>query len=283
MRKEDPDLKLIGWGDAGDKFRPDDTWTRKMSAVDGIDLIAFHHHFDSGLPDSPLIGTEYRNDPDKTWLHLMNAYKSLEIHIEKMRADCGNKRLAMTEGHYNLPGRNRNEVLSTWGAGVSYARCLNVIHRNSDVIDIATMADFFGVVWQVNAIMLAGRKKGMFAYFQPVATVMCLFGNHQGQYALDITAGGTVDAVASRTGDTVYVHMINTDCHNPASCQLSIPGEKIRSVKMYSVSENIMTEVTMCNPNVFAIREETVVGDTVVLKPGAVAALEIELDSVKNN
>ena len=275
MRKADPDLKLIGWGDVGDKFRPDDTWTRKMAQVDGIETLAFHHHFDSGLPDSPLTGTDYRLDPEKTWLHLMNAYKSLEEHIAKMRADCGGKRLAITEGHYSLPGRNRNEVLSTWGAGVSYARCLNTIHRNSDIIDIATMADFFGNVWQVNAILIAGRKNKMFAYFQPVATVMHLFGKYQGKEAIDVQCPG-VDATASRTGNKVYLHLVNTDMHSAKALTLSLDAP-IASVKMYGVAEDILTEITPCNPDVFAVKEMPVNGACLTLPKAAVAVVEITL------
>ena len=88
----------------------------------------------------------------------MHAYRSLEDKITRYRPDLSGKKLALTESHFALPGRNRNEVLSTWGAGVSYARCLNVLHRNSDVVDIATLSDFFGTRWQVNAILLTTAR-----------------------------------------------------------------------------------------------------------------------------
>lgn len=277
MRHADPDLKLIGWGDHGEKSRPDDTWTRKMAQVDGIDLLAFHHHFQSGLPDSPLTDCVYRQDAEKTWTHLMHAHKSLEDHIALLRPDLGTKRLAITEGHFVLPGRYRCEVLSTWGAGVSYARCLNVIHRNSDVIDIATMADFFGNVWQVNAILIAGRKKGMFAYFQPVATVMKLFSDHQGQYALDVTSTDTVDATASRTGNTVYLHLINTSRTESAACQLDLGDGQIESLRVFEIAADSLTEVTPVEPEVFTAREYTAPGNTVTLSPAAVMAVEIQL------
>ena len=274
MRTADDSIHLIGWGDVS---KADSSWTQKMSQLDGIDLLAFHHHFDSGLPDSPLTGNDYRIDPDKTWHHLIHAHRSLQDHIDAMRSQCGQKRLAITEGHYNLPGRNRNEVLSTWGAGVSYARCLNVIHRNSDIIDIATMADFFGTVWQVNAILLTGRKNKMFAYFQPVASVMQLFSHHQGEYALGITTTGHVDATASRTGNTLYLHLINTDKDHSACCKLSIENETIQSIRMFAISDDPMTEVTPCNPDVFAPKEIPVNADIITLAPAAVAAIEITL------
>lgn len=276
MKEADPSIHLIGWGDEGSG---DDSWCRKMAQVEEIDTIAFHHHFDSGLEDSPLIGTKYREDPEKTWKHLMHAYRSLETHIEKMRADCGEKRLVMTEGHYALPGRNRNEVLSTWGAGVSYARCLNVIMRNSDIIDIATMADFFGNVWQVNAILMTTQGEKI-AYFQPVATVMSLFSHHQGEYAVDVQCEGEanpLDITASAADDRIYLHLINTDRCNAVSCKLSVDGKEIREVKMFGVAEDPMTEVTPVNPDVFAVREMETKGDTIQVPPAAVVAVEIRI------
>jgi hypothetical protein len=158
---------------------------------------------------------------------------------------------------------------------VSYARCLNVIHRNSDLIQIATMADFFGNVWQVNAILLAGRKKQMIAYFQPVATVMQLFGKYQGEQAIDVSIPG-VDAVGSRTGNKLYLHLVNTDMYNSKEISLDV-DTPIAGVKMYGVTENILTEVTPCNPDVFAVQEWPVEGTHITLPKAAVATVEITL------
>ena len=272
MRKADPDITLIGWADYHQITG--ESWARKMSAAEGIDLLAFHHHFDSGLPDSPLHGTAYREDIEETWHHLLNAHRSLDEHIREIRRDCGNKRLAMTEGHFSLKGRSRNEVLSSWGAGVAYARCLNVIMRHSDILDIATMADFFGNVWQVNALMIPAPIPyyGM-PYLQPVGAVMSLFGHHQGKYALDCSCDGEIDAVASRTGNTVYLHMINTDWKQPQRISLNL-GEK---GKMYVIAADPRTEITQDNPKVFDVAEKEIDTRDFVLPPAAVAAIEIEV------
>lgn len=275
MREKDESIKLIGWGD---KTHSGVNWCKKMSRAEGIDMLAFHHHFTSGLDDSPLIGTDYRIDKDKTWLHLMNAHKSLDEHIAEMRADCGNKRLAITEGHFILPGRNRNEVLSSWGAGVAYARCLNVIMRNSDIVDIATMADFFGNVWQVNAVMIPTPIRVGKPYLQPVGSVMSLFGRHQGRYMLDCDYSGEIDAVTSSTDNKVYVHIANTDMYHSKEIKLDLCGKKILSAEMYYISEDMATEITPVNTDVFAVKTFTVEGDTVTLPKAAVAAIEITFE-----
>ena len=276
MRHADPDLRLIAWADT--HRHTGEEWASVMREVDGIDLLAFHHHFDSGLPDSPLFGTDYRLDFEKTWIHLMHAHHSLQTHIDRLRAVCNGKHLAMTEGHFTLPGRNRNEVLSTWAAGVAYARCHNVLMRNSDLLDIATLADFFGNVWQCNAVMLPTplSNRGNHPYLQPVAAVMALFGRHQGKFALTLSCDADVDAVASRTGNTVYLHLVNTDMHSARQLKLDV-GRPIAGIKAEIIAADPQTEITMVNPDVFTSRTLQLTGDTLTLPPAAVAAVEISL------
>ncbi|MBQ9967562.1 MAG: hypothetical protein IJO88_02425 [Oscillospiraceae bacterium] len=277
MKARDPGIRLIGWGDTDVDKK--ENWCRPMSQIDEIELLAFHHHFDSGLPDSPLYSTKYRDDYEANWPHLMHAHQSLDAHIRAMRADAGNKRLAITEGHYMLPGRNRNEVLSSWGAGVSYARCLNTIMRHSDVVEIATMADFFGNVWQVNAMMIPGRyfTDGI-CYLQPVGAVMSLFRHHQGRFALDASVSGAVDAVASMTDDTVYIHAANTEMRKAQQLKLELGGKTIKEAKMFYIAEDPAAEITPQNMDVFAVKTLQIEGDTVTLPAAAVAAIEITLE-----
>ena len=42
MRKADENITLIGWGDCD--FKWETNWMRKMNKVDGVDMLAFHHH-----------------------------------------------------------------------------------------------------------------------------------------------------------------------------------------------------------------------------------------------
>ena len=281
MRKADPSIKLLGWGENN---KTDDTWCKKMSQVDGIDIIAFHRHFRSTLPNSPLYGTKYRDDYENTWTHLLSSYKALEDTFEKMRADCGGKRLAMTECHYGLPGRNRNEVISSWGAGVSYARCHNVIMRNSDVLDIATMADFFGTAWQVNALIIPNNlpqraplphMKPIAPYLQPVGAVMSLFGHHQGKFDVDISYNGAVDAVASMTDNKIFIHVANTDMNYPQTLKLDLGEKTVESARMFYIAAKADTEITVDNSDCFNVKEAEVENQTVILPPAAVAAIEI--------
>ncbi len=282
MKDADPTIKLIAWGD-DDLSENGKPWAPAICEAVGdlVDYIAFHHHFNSGLPDSPLYGTEYRRDPDNTWRHLMNSYKSLETKIAKMRAlvEPYGKRLAMTEGHYQLPGRNRCEVLSSWAAGVSYARCLNTVERASDIIDIATMADFFGNCWQVNALMLPTPFASGNAYLQPVGEVMKLFRHHIGEYSVEVEAAEGVDVTASisRDGKTLYLHLANTDNHNAAKLEFTVDGKAVNGFTAYEIAAEPFAEITQLTPDIFKPKEYTVKGGAYSLPTAAVAAVEIPL------
>ena len=277
MREADPSVHLIAWGDSG--------WAEKMCQETGelVNHIAFHHHFGSGLPDSPLYGTEYRRDPDLTWHHMMHAYKSLEKRIAEMRQQVEpyGKRLAMTEGHYAIPGRNRCEVLSSWAAGVSYARCLSVIERASDILDIATLADFFGNRWQVNALIMPTPARDGQPYLQPVGQVMKLYRHHIGSHALDFSAdsdaGVDINASISADGRTVYLHLVNTSRTESRRIELDLPHQTVSSVTAFEIAHDSTDEITQMVPRLFDPVEKTIDGMCYVLPAAGVAAVEIRL------
>lgn len=278
MRKADPTIKILAWGDSG--------WAKHICEVAGeeIDHIAFHYHFsDSGLPDCPFNDRDYRKDPDNTWKHLMNTYKSLENRIDSMREQVKpyGKRLAMTEGHYMLNGRDRCDILSTWAAGVSYARCANVLERATDILDIATLADFFGNRWQVNALMLCTPNYWGAAYLQPVGEIMRLFRHHIGNYSLEVEKEiDGVDLTASLSADekTLYVHAVNTDRLTDKKLEINFEGKEIKKIRAFTIVEDAMTEITYQNVDVFQPKEFDIDGNVYVLPAAAVTALEIQFE-----
>jgi len=228
MKKTDPDIRLIGWGDSG--------WAERITEVAGeeLDYIAFHNGFGPGGDDSPLRGLEYRKDPDRTWEFLMKAARSQEEKIAEMRSAVARSGLplALTECHFGLPGRNRNEVLSTWAAGVSYGTVMNVHERNGDVLKISTLADFCGTRWNNNALMIPvpeGRP-----YLMPVALMMGLYRKHVGTHGVRIVGGPEgLDIAASRTGNRLFLHVVNTQRRRPVSARIETQGLRIRAGRAF--------------------------------------------------
>ena len=102
---------------------------------------------------------------------------------------------------------------------------------------------------------------------------MRLFGKYQGEYALDCVCSGAVDAVASRTGNKIYVHMANTDMHAAQKISLNI-GEK---ASMHFIAADPRTEITPDHAEVFQVESVEIDTRDFVLPAAAVAALEIEV------
>jgi hypothetical protein len=275
MHKKDPSIRLIGWGD-GD-------WAPRLCEVAGEELayVAFHHHFGPGGPDSPLRGIQYRNDPDKTWAYLLQAPLWQAARIQEMRERVAPYKLllALTECHFGLPGRNRNEVLSTWAAGVAYAAVLNVHERNGDVLKMATLADFCGTRWQNNAIMIP--VPGGRSFMMPVAMVMSLFRRHTGQKAVTVTRSPDgLDVTASRTGESLFLHVVNTRRTQPVGACFEVRNAAIDRGRVAWFALNPEDEIFEYRPEHTFPQEKDLPPDRAwVFPPASVSAVELKVRS----
>jgi alpha-N-arabinofuranosidase len=273
MRAEDPSIQLVGWGDSG--------WAPRMIEMAGehLQYIAFHHMFnpDHGVANSPLRGIEYRKDPARTWDRLMNAAQFHDARIRRVReeVDKYDMPLAMTECHFALPGRNRCDVLSTWAAGVANARLLNVHERHGDKLKIATLADFCGTRWQVNAVMIPVPDGE--SYLMPVALVMALYRRHAGEQAVGVAKNPDgLDVTASRTGDRVYLHVVNTNRDRSVTARLAVNGMSIKSGQVFELAadpefEVIETQAREIKP----VRKDLPVDGTWTFPAASVSAVEL--------
>jgi hypothetical protein len=139
-------------------------------------------------------------------------------------------------------------VLSTWAAGVSYARILNNHQRHGDVLQIATAADFCGTRWQNNAVMIPVPKGSGRAYLQPVARVMQLYRHHVGSHALKVSGiPDGLDVVASRRENTVFLHVANTLRAKSVSVTVQIAGSTIRRGRVFEIAEDPTVELSYLN------------------------------------
>ncbi|MBM4028597.1 MAG: alpha-L-arabinofuranosidase [Planctomycetes bacterium] len=277
MRQEDPTIQIIGWGDSG--------WAKRMMEIAGehLQYLAFHHMFnpDRNLPDSPLRGIEYRKDPARTWDRLMNAAGVHETRIRQMREQAAGYDipLAMTECHFALPGRNRCEVLSTWAAGVANARLLNVHERHGDRLKIATLADFCGTRWQVNAIMIP--TPGGKSYLMPVALVMALYRHHTGDQAVTVTSPPEfLDVTASRKGNRLFLHVVNTSRDRAVTTRLAVAGLTVRGGKIFQLAADPEFEVLETQARAIVPVQKDLPPDALwTFPPASVSA--VELDTVR--
>jgi len=275
MRAADPTIKLIGWGDSG--------WAPRMAEQAGehLDYLAFHHMFNPDDRKQPALrDLQYRKDPDRTWHILMEAHKIHDAKIRKIRDSTANLDipLAMTECHFSIPGRDRCDVLSTWAAGVSYARMLNVHQRHGDVLKIATAADFCGTRWNVNAVMLpVPGHHG--AYMMPVAHVMSLYRNHSGKQRVEVTRSvDGLDVVASRTDDRLFLHVVNTNRTSSVEAKITVAGSTITDARAFQITTQPEQEITQFNPSLLEPSEKKLSPEKPsTFPPASVTALELSL------
>jgi alpha-L-arabinofuranosidase len=281
MRKVDPTIKIVGWGDSG--------WAERMLDIAGEELnyLAFHHMWNPHGDESVLHGTAYRDDPDRTWAELMDAYKPHEQRIIAMREERDRTGapipLALTECHFALQGRNRGDVLSSWAAGVAMARVLNAHTRHGDVLKIATAADFCGNRWQVNANMIPTPqhlKRG--AYLMPVARVMSLYRSHSGRSAVTIAAAPSdLDVTASRTNDRVYLHVVNIKRTRACPVRIAVEGMNIKSGRVHEIAVPPQLEIIETRPHALDPSQRDLPrGGTWTAPPASVSAIELEVASV---
>jgi alpha-L-arabinofuranosidase len=275
MRKADPKIALIGWGDSG--------WARRMIEIAGAELqyIAFHHH-PGVTKGSPLFGTEYRKDPARTWQFLTDGCRSHDARIREIRQETAGSglSLALTESHFILPGPNRCAVLSSWAAGVAMARFLNVHSRHGDVLKIATAADFCGTRWMNNAIMIPVPRGSGNAFMMPVARVMALFRAHVGAKAVHVDQSpADLDVTASRTGDRVFLHVVNINRTRAITARLAVGGMTLRSGKVFEIATDPEFEVWSAVAERIAPRQKTLETTKPWTFPAAsVSAVELECE-----
>jgi hypothetical protein len=283
MREADPTIELIGWGDSG--------WAPRMLEIAGEELqyLAFHHMIrperepDSHLRDqeSPIVGHRWRGDPAAAWDYLMEIPKIPARKIDRIRQEVAGYpvKLVKTEGHFAIDGRNRGEVLASWAAGVSNALILNVHERNGDLLKVATHSDFCGNRWMVNALMFpTPADKGM-PYLLPTGRVTALFGAHRGEEAVQVTdVPAGLDVTASRTGDRVYLHVVNTNRTGAIATTIRIDGATIESSRVFEIAADPTSEIDEFNPGVFDPQEHALAPDGSWTVPAAsVCAAEIKV------
>jgi alpha-L-arabinofuranosidase len=275
MRRADPGIKIIAWGDSG--------WAKDMydAAGEHVNMLAFHHMFNPDSRERPVLqGELYLRDADETWNQLMSAWQIHDAKIREVRESLGGRDipLALTECHFVIPGRDRCDVMSTWATGVAYGRVLNNHQRHGDVLKIGTAADFCGTRWQVNAVMIPVPHGK--AYLMPVARVMKLYRHHIGMHAVDVTAcPDTLDVVASRTDKKLFLHVVNTDRTRGAPAVLRLAEATIASAKAYQIVDDPMVEVSELNSSdVMQTKQMALPSDGNWSFPAAsVTAIEIDL------
>jgi len=281
MKARDNSIQLIGWGD---QERDTNHWWAKEligEAGDLVDMVAIHMMHQRPDDDKSILhGRGYRKDYAATWQALDGMYKKVEDKLLGARdvlKQLGTPaKLAITEGHLSIQPHNKSELLREWLSGLYHARVMTLFERHADLIDIATLADFAGTAWTVNAVMLGSPREQ--PYLLPVGHVMRLFRKVSGTHVAEATSSsGAIEVSASRADGKVYVHVVNTDLDSDATIDIDVGGAA-RSVTCHRINPSIDTGIDSTALDVFRVGESSEAGLSGLKVPRAsVSAYEIVL------
>jgi alpha-L-arabinofuranosidase len=251
MRARDRSLKLIGWGDNG--WAPDVV----EKAGEHIDYIAVHMMGQTPVrKETVLRSWKYQQEPEKAWEELM---EMIRVRIEQKllaleESLSGNKAsvpIAITEGHLSLAPHNSNPILTEWLTGVYHARAMNLYQRHGARVKIATTADFNGNRWTTNAVI--HQTPSGVSYLLPAGAIARLFKRHNGTHGIDLkSAPNDLDIAASRTGNTVFLHVANMNYTGAIKASFAVDGMQVTGGRVLEISpQNPRQEISPLNPDVF--------------------------------
>ena len=240
MRARDESIQLIGWGD---HERQGEAWFARdllETAGEYVDYVAAHMmNQHPTRQDTILKSRDYAADRDRAWEELGEIYQLVADKLDALRQvvrGAGSPAcLALTEGHLSLKPHNVNPLLTEWLAGLYNARIFSLYERNGDFVKIATQADFFGNRWTVNALMVGGAFQK--PYLLPAGTIMSFFRRYSGSQGLAAPPTlGSLEMSASRSGNTLYLHVVNTALHTGEPVEIAIEGMRILSAHVEEIA-----------------------------------------------
>jgi len=114
----------------------------------------------------------------------------------------------------------------------------------------------------------------------PVAMVMSLYRKHVGENAIDVNCGSEdLDITASRTGNRVFLHVVNINRIEPVEVQLHLQGEEIKSGKVFTLALDPAYEIFKYEPEVTSPKESVIPKSSKWTFPAAsVSVVELDID-----
>ena len=222
----------------------------------GVDLYALHRYYPQAIKalfdaDGNPLSPE-KVTPGQIWDSLVHSAEADESGLAQRQdkaIDQARKlgfKLAMTE--WNLNGwwavAERRDLWPGSGAsGLGAAYMLQSMLRSADVIEVGTQSMLVGKSWGIAGIRVSSDGVAP-PVFAPSAEVTTLYRKHHGDRRLRVhyetelakwtpevffnkayrvTEGAlTVDVVATRDEENLYLHMLNTDFEHPRRIRVQL-------------------------------------------------------------
>jgi hypothetical protein len=117
------------------------------------------------------------------------------------------------------------------------------------------------------------------SFMMPVALVMSLYRHHTGEKAVEVNSGHEdLDVTASRSGERIYLHVINTNRVRSASTELRVDGMKIASGRIFELAADPEFEVIQTQTDEIVPKEKNLPDNCRwTFPPASVSAVEIDV------
>ena len=116
----------------------------------------------------------------------------------------------------------------------------------------------------------------------PVALVMSLYRHHTGEKAVDVSsAHEDLDVTASRSGERIYLHVINISRKRSVSANLRVDGMKIVSGRIFELAADPEFEVIQTQSDKIVPKEKNLPENCRWnFPPASVSAVELDVEKV---
>ncbi len=283
MRKRDPSIQLIGWGDYGRGQTQRELWAPELlkQAGEHLDYVAIHMMgMSPRRKQTVLRGNLYQKDPAAAWAELLELSNVVDQRVTELEQVLASQRakqkIAITEGHLSMVPHNANPVLLEWLSAAYHARTMNIYHRHGEQVRITTGADFAGTRWTVNAILMQ-TPRGV-SFLSPAGSIIRLFKRHNGKQGVAVrTAPAELDVAASRTGNRFFLHVLNKSFDRAVQATFQVEGMRVTGGRAHEIApEDPRTAVGLDQPAVFTPVERAIGPSPWRFPPASVSALELE-------
>jgi len=108
---------------------------------------------------------------------------------------------------------------------------------------------------------------------------MSLYRHHTGENAVNVSkTPDYLDVTASRSGERIYLHVVNTSRERSVSTQLSVEGMKVVSGRVFELAADPEFEVIETQSNEIQPKEKSLPDNCHwVFPPASVSAVELDV------
>ncbi len=178
-------------------------------------------------------------------------------------------RIACTEwnfNHWGVPAR-ADGLKHQWASGMGAAGFIHGMLRQADVIELGAQSMLLGVSWGLNAVRYDPDSDPS-VYFHPQGRVTAFYSNNVGQEFLPVTyqenprvpidsqyvdgwgwptqaSLALVDAVATRSRDMLFVHLINRDFAESREVEITLDEAFGLSFPIEAVQRILTGDITI--------------------------------------